>query len=69
MSSDTSVVELGDSVFAFANFLRATADVRQLVISQMYFRDTATCQLFLLTLILKTGCMPIINICRRMQFV
>ena len=35
----TSVVELGDNVLAFANFFTAMADVRQVVISQMYFRD------------------------------
>ena len=42
MSSGISVVELGDSVLAIANILTAMADVRQVVISQMYFRDAAT---------------------------
>ena len=40
ISSKTSVVELGDSVLAFAIFFTAM-DVRQVVISQMYFRDGA----------------------------
>ena len=32
-------VEVGDSVLAFANYLTIMADVRKVVISQMYHRD------------------------------
>ena len=41
VSSETSVVELGDNMHAFAKCLTATTDVRQVVILQMYFRDGA----------------------------
>ena len=62
ISSKTSVVELGDSMLAFAIFLTAMADVRQWSFHRCIL-ETVQPQLFLWTLISMTGCMPIINIC------
>ena len=47
--SSADPVEVGDRVLAYENYLTIMADVRKVVISQMYFRDpskTVVCQEF-----------------------